>query len=38
MKNRTNVWKDNKPLRGLRGLVRAEQRVVYSYVFVNSRT
>ena len=33
----TNVWGDNKPLRGLRELVRAEQRVVYSNMFVNRR-
>ena len=32
-----NVWGDNKPLRGLRELVRAEQRVVYSYMFAGTR-
>ena len=34
MKNRTNVWGDNKPLRGLRGLVRAEQRSAARSLFI----
>ena len=36
MATSVNVLGDNKPLRGLRKLARAEQRAVYSYMFAGA--